>query len=238
MTPTAASPATTTTPVGVPLATDTQSAPTPTPPRSTPSSTIDTKPIIIPNVAANHNDCATAHPVTATAAATPAPPPLPTQMSSHPSPVQLKLEPPQRTGNYDIPIFTDEFLDHNKLVDVELRTLRKSNTDYEQQNAVLERHVENMRTGVGKLQADAAELQHANAALAAYLEALRVKLACSALAQLSTPTHGGGATLANVDEYMAGLLAMTTTTTAAAQPAAGNANVLSKAREVLRKLDV
>lgn len=143
--------------------------------------------------------------------------------------------PPPRTGNYDIPIFTDEFLDHNKLVDVELRTLRKSNTDYEQQNAVLERHVENMRTGVAKLQSDTADQQYANAALAAYLASLRAKLAGSALAQLTTPAHGGGATLANVDEYMAALLAMATTTPTAA--AAGD-GVLHKAREVLRKLDV
>ena len=38
-----------------------------------------------------------------------------------------------RQGDYDIPIFTEDFLDHNKIIDSELRTLRKSNIDYEQQ---------------------------------------------------------------------------------------------------------
>lgn len=43
-------------------------------------------------------------------------------------------------GNFDIPIFTEEFLDHNKTRDAELRQLRKINTDYEQQNAILSKH--------------------------------------------------------------------------------------------------
>lgn len=82
---------------------------------------------------------------------------------------QLQQQQQQRrrtsAGNYDIPIFTEEFLDHNKHVDLELRLLRKSNTDFDQQNAVLERHVEHMNTGVAKLQADSADLARTNAAL-------------------------------------------------------------------------
>lgn len=36
-------------------------------------------------------------------------------------------------GDTDIPIFTDQFLQHNKLRESELRQLRKANSDYEQQ---------------------------------------------------------------------------------------------------------
>lgn len=36
-------------------------------------------------------------------------------------------------GDTEIPIFTDQFLQHNKLRESELRQLRKANSDYEQQ---------------------------------------------------------------------------------------------------------
>lgn len=36
-------------------------------------------------------------------------------------------------GDTDIPIFTDQFLQHNKLRESELKQLRKANSDYEQQ---------------------------------------------------------------------------------------------------------
>jgi len=34
---------------------------------------------------------------------------------------------------FDIPIFTEEFLDHNKACETELRQLRKATSDYEAQ---------------------------------------------------------------------------------------------------------
>lgn len=57
-------------------------------------------------------------------------------------------------GNFDIPIFTEEFLDHNKTRDAELRQLRKVNTDYEQQNAILQKHIENMKGAITKLESE------------------------------------------------------------------------------------
>lgn len=92
----------------------------------------------------------------------------------------------QRTGDYDIPIFTEEFLEHNKCVDAELRSLRKSNTDYEQQNSILEKHVDNMQNGIEKLVNESNELKANNDALNRYLTKLKSKLA-TALAGLSIP---------------------------------------------------
>lgn len=91
-----------------------------------------------------------------------------------------------RTGDYDIPIFTEEFLEHNKCVDAELRSLRKSNTDYEQQNSILEKHVDNMQNGIEKLVNESTELKANNDALNKYLTKLKSKLA-TALAGLSIP---------------------------------------------------
>ena len=55
-------------------------------------------------------------------------------------------------GTFDIPIFTEEFLDHNKAREAELRQLRKQNTEYEEQNAILSKHIENMKAAIDKLE--------------------------------------------------------------------------------------
>ncbi|XP_055911247.1 high mobility group protein 20A [Eupeodes corollae] len=136
-------------------------------------------------------------------------------------------------GLYDnggIPIFTEEFLEHNKCVDMELRTLRKSHVDFEQQNAVLEKHVENMKFGVEKMVNENDELEEKNRLLEMYLDKLKLKLT-QALSGLSIPTEPHGATLENIDKYMSDLYKMATTNTHG--PAS-----LNKAKDIIRKLDL
>lgn len=115
-----------------------------------------------------------------------------------------------------INVFTDEFLDHNKCVDSELRTLRKSNTDYEMQNSILEKHVENMKMGVEKLHIDSSEIQEKNKLLETYLTALKEKLAKSLSDQ--------GATTDNLEKILTDLQKTSSANT--------------KAKEIIRKLDL
>lgn len=131
----------------------------------------------------------------------------------------------KRTGDYDIPIFTDDFLEHNKALDSELRTLRKSQTDYEQQNSILEKHVENMQNGVDKLTGETIHLKETNRILTNYLGKLRLKLveSLSGLAQ--------GASLDNIDEFMADLQSQVTLNSHG--PAS-----LNKAKDIIRKADL
>lgn len=154
----------------------------------------------------------------------------PVQQPPPPQPPPSKPCAPPRTGDYDIPIFTEEFLDHNKTVDSELRLLRKSNTDYEQQNSVLEKHVENMTNGVQKVQDETSALQQQNAAMQTYLVKLRRKLA-TALSALSIPTEPTGASIENIDKYMRDLHSMSTSNSHG--PAS-----LNKAKDIVRKLDL
>lgn len=79
-------------------------------------------------------------------------------------------------NNFDIPIFTEEFLDHNKTRDAELRQLRKSNTDYEQQNSMLQKHIENMKGAIEKLEEEIMQQKKNNTALQQHLEHLRTTL--------------------------------------------------------------
>lgn len=130
----------------------------------------------------------------------------------------------------EIPIFTNEFLEHNKLYDMELRSLRKSKIDLEQQNFVLEKHVENMKCGVEKLVSENNEIQEKNRLLEIYLEKLKRKLAY-ALSSLPLPNAPNGATMENIDKYMQALYKMSTSNSHG--PA-----TLNKAKDIIRKLDL
>uniref|UniRef100_A0A182RXD4 HMG box domain-containing protein n=1 Tax=Anopheles funestus TaxID=62324 RepID=A0A182RXD4_ANOFN len=144
--------------------------------------------------------------------------------------VNGKVEPKvSRQGDYDIPIFTEDFLDHNKVVDSELRTLRKSNIDYEQQNSVLEKHVENMENGIQKLDSETSSLEARNAVLESYLLKLRTTLA-NALQGLPISSDCPGATVDNIDQYLENLHQMADSST--------QGHTLNKAKDIIRKLDL
>lgn len=130
----------------------------------------------------------------------------------------------------EIPIFTNEFLEHNKVYDTELKALRKSKTDLEQQNAVLEKYVENMKSGVQKMISENNELQEKNRLLEIYLKKLKRKLA-EALSALPLPMAPQGATVENIEKYMQDLYKMATTNSHG--PA-----TLNKAKDIIRKLDL
>ncbi|KAK3754936.1 hypothetical protein QZH41_019352, partial [Actinostola sp. cb2023] len=73
----------------------------------------------------------------------------------------------------DIPIFTEEFLNYNKVRENELRRLRKTNTEFEEQNAILSKHIENMKKGIEKLENEADEQQKEITILEKHLRKLR-----------------------------------------------------------------
>ncbi|CAG2178688.1 unnamed protein product, partial [Oppiella nova] len=61
------------------------------------------------------------------------------------------------SSTLDLPIFTEEFLDHNRVREQELRSLRKLNTEYEEQNAILSKHIDNMKSAIEKLEVEAVQ---------------------------------------------------------------------------------
>ena len=61
-------------------------------------------------------------------------------------------------ANGDIPIFTDAFLEHNKVRETELRKLRRLTTEYDEQNAILSKHIDKMRAAEAKLRTEMQEM--------------------------------------------------------------------------------
>lgn len=105
--------------------------------------------------------------------------------SNNSLPEDLNQDKNDGTG-FDIPIFTEEFLDHNKLREAELRQLRKSNTDYEQQNSILEKLIENTKTAISKLEEETVQQRCHNQALQQHLDQMRVTLT-DAFKEISLP---------------------------------------------------
>uniref|UniRef100_F7E602 SWI/SNF-related matrix-associated actin-dependent regulator of chromatin subfamily E member 1-related n=1 Tax=Ornithorhynchus anatinus TaxID=9258 RepID=F7E602_ORNAN len=107
-------------------------------------------------------------------------------------------------STFDVPIFTEEFLDQNKAREAELRRLRKMNTDFEEQNAILQRHTESMSSAKEKLEQELALEERQTLALQQQLQAVRQALTAS-FASLPIPGTGETPTLGTLDFYMAKL---------------------------------
>lgn len=107
-------------------------------------------------------------------------------------------------GTFDIPVFTEEFLDHNKTREQELRQLRKQTTELEEQNAILSKHIENMKQAIEKLEVEAVQQRKHNMALQCHLTKLRTLLTTN-FANVPLPGTNETPTLETIDSYMAKL---------------------------------
>ncbi|XP_076979798.1 high mobility group protein 20A isoform X2 [Tamandua tetradactyla] len=131
---------------------------------------------------------------------------------------------------FDIPIFTEEFLNHSKAREAELRQLRKSNMEFEERNAALQKHVESMRTAVEKLEVDVIQERSRNTVLQQHLETLRQVLT-STFASMPLPGSGETPTVDTIDSYMNRLHSIIL-----ANPQ-DNENFIATVREVVNRLD-
>uniref|UniRef100_A0A2K5PMY6 SWI/SNF-related matrix-associated actin-dependent regulator of chromatin subfamily E member 1-related n=1 Tax=Cebus imitator TaxID=2715852 RepID=A0A2K5PMY6_CEBIM len=107
-------------------------------------------------------------------------------------------------STFDVPIFTEEFLDQNKAREAELRRLRKMNVAFEEQNAVLQRHTQSMSSARERLEQELALEERRTLALQQQLQAVRQALTAS-FASLPVPGTGETPTLGTLDFYMARL---------------------------------
>ncbi|KAJ8960233.1 hypothetical protein NQ318_003958 [Aromia moschata] len=155
---------------------------------------------------------------------------VPTPVIAHSQPVINKDSQDMDFGNFDIPIFTEEFLDHNKTRDAELRQLRKVNTDYEQQNAILTKHIENMKSAITKLEAEILQQEKNNASLQQHLNHLRNTLT-NGFGGVKLPGIKEVATLQNIDNYMTNLHSILL------ENSSHDTNLLQTVRDIVGKLE-
>jgi hypothetical protein len=101
----------------------------------------------------------------------------------------------------DIPIFTEEFLEHNKVRESELRQLRKLTVEFEEQNAILSKHIENMKGAIEKLGSETASTRHTNDTLNHHLDQLR-SILVSRLGDIPIPGTTETPTIATIGNYL------------------------------------
>ncbi|CAI9565014.1 unnamed protein product [Staurois parvus] len=131
---------------------------------------------------------------------------------------------------FDIPIFTEEFLNHSKARETELRQLRKSNMEHEERNAALQKHVESMRSAVQRLEAELQQEQGRNTLLQQHLQNVRQTLT-HCLQAVPIPGTTETPTLETIDSYMSRLQSAVLT-----HPKESEA-LISGVREVLSQLE-
>ncbi|XP_069837382.1 high mobility group protein 20A isoform X2 [Dendropsophus ebraccatus] len=131
---------------------------------------------------------------------------------------------------FDIPIFTEEFLNHSKAREAELRQLRKSNMEFEERNAALQKHVESMRSAVQRLEAELNQEQGRNTLLQQHLQNVRQALT-HCLCAIPIPGTNEIPTLETIDSYMSRLQSAVLT-----HPKESEA-LISGVREVLSQLE-
>ena len=86
----------------------------------------------------------------------------------------------------------------------ELRKLRKLNTEYEEQNAILSKHIENMKKGIDKLAGEREDQQKEISALQRHLTKLR-QIISRNLSDVQIPGEKDSLTLDSVDSFVSKL---------------------------------
>ncbi|XP_033098095.1 high mobility group protein 20A-like isoform X2 [Anneissia japonica] len=134
-------------------------------------------------------------------------------------------------STFDVPIFTEEFLNYNKTRENELRQLRKSITEYEEQNAILQKHIDNMRTAIEKLEAETVQQRNNQMVLRQHLENWRTVLT-SHFSTIPLPGTNEVPTIHTIDLYMTKLHQRIL------DSPQENEGLISSIREIVARLDL
>lgn len=104
-------------------------------------------------------------------------------------------------AGFDVPIFTEEFIEHSKSREHDIRQLRKEVNELEQQNGVLNKHIDSLKQSSAKIDADMDHFKQANAQMQKNLDIFRqTMLHCFSNTPL--PNTQEVAQPANIDDYI------------------------------------
>lgn len=140
---------------------------------------------------------------------------------------------PKTMSKTDIPIFTEDFLEHNKVRETELRKLRKVTNEYEEQNAILSKHIEKMQAAELKLNADMEQMEEKNLLVEQTLKTMKDEIV-SSFSNFAIPGLNLLPSAENVDQYVDQLHQWMTT--AKSSENKENKVAQEKIRSVLRKV--
>lgn len=138
-------------------------------------------------------------------------------MNSMSTPNSFSIANETNIAGFDIPIFTEEFIEHSKSRENEMRLVRKEITELEQQNSVLHKHIEIMKQSSVKLDNDIERYQTTNNQIKQKMDAFRQTIInCN----IQIPNTMEFPTPNNIDDYIMRLYSIV----ANSNPNSGNQN--------------
>lgn len=116
------------------------------------------------------------------------------------------LQTENNVAGFDVPIFTEEFIEHSKSREQELRMLRKEIAELEQQNSVLSKHIDSLKHSNKKSESDCNQMRHVNQQLQNNMDSFR-QTVLNLLHSVPLPNTQPDfyPSQANIDEYIARL---------------------------------
>jgi len=136
---------------------------------------------------------------------------------------------PQSQSDFHIPIFTQQFLQYNKTRENELRHLHKQNIDFEEQNTLLAKHIDSMKSAITKLELETQQQRQSNASLHHNLQSLR-QLLSQGFKGVQVPGFKN-VTDENIDEILSMLLGIVKEKPLQHQP------LINTARSIVARLE-
>jgi hypothetical protein len=115
------------------------------------------------------------------------------------------LQSESNVAGFDVPIFTEEFIEHSKTREHELRFLRKEIAELEQQNSVLNKHIDSLKQSTNKCEMEVDQYRNANGQIQKNLDVFRQTI-MHFLNNVPLPNTHDVPTHANIDEYIMRLL--------------------------------
>lgn len=79
-------------------------------------------------------------------------------------------------NNKKVPVFTPEFLEENRIIETELRQLRKLNNDFGEHNSVLIRYIESLSTSCDQITDELKELNEFRDTFTVQLDQLKAEV--------------------------------------------------------------
>jgi hypothetical protein len=111
------------------------------------------------------------------------------------------LQGESNVAGFDIPIFTEEFIEHSRNREQEMRALRKELNELEQQNGVLNKHIDNLKQSTNKIEQDIEHYKNSNNQLQKNLDLFR-QTVLHCFNNIPLPNTQDYPTPANIDEYI------------------------------------
>lgn len=104
-------------------------------------------------------------------------------------------------AGFDIPVFTEEFIEHSKNREHEMRQLRKEINELEQQNSVLHKHIDSLKQTTTKIDSDIDRFKNSNGLLQKNIDLFRQTI-LHCFNNIPLPNTQDYPTPQNIDDYI------------------------------------